>query len=245
MATTTLTPADGIEIISPASTFTVEVWSDVICPWCWIGLTRLRNALGAFEHAGQVTIVHHSFRLMPGVTPRPVEEVIAAKMGISIREAPAVFRQVEQVAASEGLHYRLAGTLTGDTLDAHRLIKFAQTRGSGQQMLERLYRAYLSEQVSVFERDSLLDLATDVGLDRDEAAAMLDSDGLRADVDEDQRELQALGGNGVPFFLIGGKVGVSGAQPKETFLRALRKGWDARPVELTAGGVCGPDGCAI
>lgn len=245
MTTETITLADGIELMPSDGKLTVEIWSDVICPWCWIGLSRLKNAIGTFEHAGQVAITHHSFRLMPGARPRPVEEVIAAKMGLPAHQASSVFRQVEQVASSEGLNYRLAGTLTGDTLDAHRLIKLAQTQGRGSDMLERLYRACLSEQVSVFERDSLLALALEVGLDRNEAAASLDGDRFRADVEADQRGLQALGGNGVPFFLIGGKVAVSGAQPKETFLHALRKGWDARPMDFAEGGVCGPDGCIV
>ncbi|OYW17052.1 MAG: hypothetical protein B7Z52_07385 [Burkholderiales bacterium 12-64-5] len=224
---------------------TVEIWSDVICPWCWIGVTRLSKALRAFGRPDQVTVVHHAFRLMPGAPPRAVEEVVSAKMGIARERAAIVFAEVEAVAASEGLTYRLAGTFTGDTLDAHRLVKLAEAKGRGHEGLETFYRGYLSEQASVFERESLLDLAEKAGLDHEEAAAVLDGNAFLAEVDADQRSLQALGGNGVPFFLIGGKYAISGAQPQATFLKALQQAWEERPVTIERGNVCGPDGCEI
>lgn len=132
----------------------VDVWSDVVCPWCWIGWTRLGKALRDSGHVDQVTVVPRAFRLMPGMPLRPTEEVVAARPPAS--EVPAVFRQVEAMAASEGLTYRLAGTLTGDTLEAHRLFKLAQARGKGHEALERFYRGYLSEQASIFERQPVV-----------------------------------------------------------------------------------------
>ncbi|MFC3061595.1 DsbA family oxidoreductase [Paenirhodobacter populi] len=226
----------------------VEIWSDVVCPWCWIGATRFARALSGFEHRDRVAVTHHAYRLMPGMAPRPVEEIVAAKMGLPASQAGAVFRQVEEAAAGEGLEYHLAGTLTGDTLDAHRLIKLAAQEGRANAMLLRLYRAYLSEKVSVFDHASLLALAAETGIDRDRAQAVLKGDAFGAEVERDQLTLQRLGGNGVPFFLIGGKYAVSGAQSPEVFAQALEKAWadmPARPEVLADGAVCGPDGCAI
>lgn len=240
------TEAAGLELPTPGDgRLLIEVWSDVVCPWCWIGWTRLSKALRDFGHADQVLVVPRAYRLMPGLSLRPVADIISAKMRLPVHEVPAMLRQVEAVAASEGLAYHLAGTVTGDTLDAHRLIKLAQARGKGHEVLERLYRGYLSEQASVFEHASLLSLAVEVGLDREDAQAVLDSDAFRVEVDADQRALQALGGNGVPFFLIGGRIAISGAQPQAIFARALQDGWSARPAVVADGAVCGPDGCAI
>lgn len=226
----------------------VEIWSDVVCPWCWIGAARFATALSGFEHRDRVEVTHHAFRLMPGAVPRPVAEVVAARMGVPASQADAVFRQVEEVAAAEGLDYHLAGTLTGDTLDAHRLLKLAAQEGLGNAMLLRLYRAYLSEQISVFDHASLLALAAEAGIDLDKARAVLDSDAFGAEVERDSQALQRLGGNGVPFFLIDGKYAVSGAQAPEVFAQALEEAWADRPAVpkvLVDGKVCGPDGCAI
>lgn len=232
--------------MTTAQTLTVDVWSDVICPWCWIGLTRFEKALAGFEHRDRVKVVHHAYRLMPGAKPRPVRDVIAGRMNVSPSQVPAVLKQVEDVAASEGLTYRLADTSTGDTLDAHRLIKLAETKGFGHAMLVRLYRAYLSEVISVFDAESLAALAAEVGLDADEARAVIADRAYQAEIDEDQRQLQSLGGSGVPFFVIGGKLAVSGGQPSEVFARALTQGWASLPVPpvvFNEGAVCGPDGC--
>lgn len=236
--------ATNLEILPPPrNKLTVEIWSDIICPWCWIGLARFDKALQNFGHADDVKIVHHAYRLMPGVTPRLADEVVAAKMRVALTQVRSVFEQVEAVAAGEGLSYNLSGTFTGDTLDAHRLIKLAAMRGRGQETLESFYRGYLSEQISVLDRDSMLALAARAGLDREEAAAVLDGDAFHAEVDADQRSLQALCGNGVPFFLIGGRYAISGAQPAQVFAQALQKAWDERPVTISSGAVCDVDGC--
>ncbi|SDG99780.1 Predicted dithiol-disulfide isomerase, DsbA family [Pseudomonas flavescens] len=223
----------------------IEAWSDVVCPWCWIGWTRLNKALDAFGHTGQITVVPRAYRLMPGMRPTPIAEIIAAKTRLPVSEVPAMLHQVETVAATEGLAYDLAGTLAGDTIDAHRLIQFAQEQGRGHALLERLYRAYLSEHTSVFDHDSLLSIAVDAGLEREEARKVLGSDAVMARVEEDQLALQALGGSGVPFFRIGGRYLISGAQPQEVFAKALQQAWDERPVVVVQGAVCGPDGCAL
>lgn len=225
---------------------TVEIWSDVVCPWCWIGLTRLEKALSGFAHREEVSVVHHAYRLMPGQPPLPVEGMVARKMGGSAADAARMFAQVEAVAAEEGLTYHLAGGVTGDTLDAHRLVKLGEAGGRGLDVLKRFYRAYLTERRSVFDHDSLLDLAVEAGLDRDRAHAVLSGTEFQTEIDVDQQALNALGGNGVPFFVIGGKYGISGAQPTQAFAQVLEKAWaeqPARPEIFADGAVCGPDGC--
>lgn len=226
----------------------VEIWSDVICPWCWIGLNRFRKASSAFPHADKIEITHHAFRLAAGTRPALIDDALPRKMGIPHSQVPSVLKQVEDVARAEGLAYRLSGSWTGDTTEAHVLIKHAIARGKGHDMLERLFRACLSEQVNVFERATLLTLAAEVGLGRAEAAATLNDAGLHAQVDADQRSLERLGCRGVPYFLIAGKLAVSGAQGHEAFADALSRGWDSlanSPDSQGSSNMCTPAGCAI
>lgn len=234
------------QAVSPSDNkLLIEAWSDVACPWCWIGWVRLERALKEFVNRDQVMVVPRSFRLMPGVSPMPLAKYFTTKVRMTNNEVSRVLQHVETVAASEGLHYRLAGTLTGDTLDAHRLIQLAKAQGKGHEMLVRFYRARLSEQTSVFDHDSLLSLAVEAGLGRAAAQAVLQSDAFRAEVEGDQRALQALGGSGVPFFRIGGKYTISGAQPQEVFTQVLRQAWDEQPVIVAQGTLCAPNGCTI
>jgi predicted DsbA family dithiol-disulfide isomerase len=227
---------------------TVEIWSDVICPWCWIGTTRFDRAMAGFAHAEDVEVIHNAFRLMPGQTPSAVEAMLSKKLGMPLAQVPVTLDQIEQIAASEGLTYRLGGTFVGDTLDAHRLIKLAETQSKGRQAVERFFRGYFSEHASVFERQSLLTLAVEAGLDRQDGEAVLDGGCFRAEVENDQRRVQVLSGNGVPFFLIGGQYAVSGAQRPEVFIHALAQGWANRPAPVLMigdGATCGPEGCAV
>ncbi|KPH62108.1 DsbA family oxidoreductase [Novosphingobium sp. ST904] len=228
------------------SALIVEIWSDVVCPWCWIGLTRFEKALERFAHHAQVETKHHSYRLMPGQPPLPVAEMVRRKMGGGPAEAARMFAHVEATAAADGLTYHLADSVTGDTLDAHRLIKLGSSEGLGIAMLKRLYRAYLTEQMSVFDHDILLHLAAETGLDPARAQKVLNGDEFHAEIEADQRALNALGGNGVPFFLIGGKYAISGAQPVAAFAQALDRAWAERPLQpliVAEGPVCGLDGC--
>lgn len=227
-------------------TLTLEIWSDVICPWCWIGKRRLESALAAFPHRDQVRIVHRAYRLMPGAPVQPSRAVLAQKLG-SPQQMAAMLAHVEAEAAKEGLEYHLADGWVGDTLALHRLIKYAANCDLGEVTIERFYRAGFTEQLPIFERATQLRLASEIGLDPDDVEAVLDGQVYLAEVEADQRALQATGGNGVPFFLIGGKYTISGAQPQEVFIRALQQAWNARPVAVAAadGNVCGPDGCVI
>lgn len=220
----------------------IEIWSDVICPFCYIGKTQLEAALN--EAGVDAQIEHRAFRLMPGDAVAPVEEMFAKKYGQTPQQAEATMRNVEATAANEGLEFHIAGTLTGDTLDAHKLLILAGDKGVQPQVLNRLYRAYFTETRNVFDRASLLDLATEAGLDRAEAASALDSAELAARVAADQRTAQTFGVRGVPFVVIDRKFAVSGAQGKGNFIKALQAAIAEAPVAVgDDGAACDINGC--
>lgn len=220
----------------------IEIWSDVICPFCYIGKTQLEAAL---KEAGvEAQVEHRAFRLMPGEAVAPVEDMFARKYGQTPQQAEASMRNVEANAAGEGLEFHIAGTLTGDTLDAHKLLILAGDRGVQPQVLNRFYRAYFTETRNVFDRDSLLDLVTEAGLDRDEAKGALDSAELAARVAADQRTAQNFGVRGVPFVVIDRKFAVSGAQGKDNFVKALQAAVAQSPtIAGDNDAACGINGC--
>ena len=220
----------------------IEIWSDVICPFCYIGKTQLEAALKEAGVAAQIE--HRAFRLMPGDAVAPVEEMFAKKYGQTPQQAVSTMRNVEANAAGEGLEFHIAGTLTGDTLDAHKLLILAGDKGVQPQLLDRLYRAYFTETQNVFNRLTLLDLAVEAGLDRNDAAAALDSAELAARVAADQRTAQTFGVRGVPFVVIDRKFAVSGAQGKDNFVKALQAATAEAPVVVgNDGAACDINGC--
>jgi len=221
----------------------IEIWSDVICPFCYIGKTNLEKALADFPGAADVTIHHRAFRLMPGDAPYPVEQMFARRYGQSPAQAQASLRNVESVAAQAGLEFHLDGTWCGDTTDAHVLLAQTADKGLEADLLNRLYHAYFTENRSVFDRTSLMALAEEVGLYPDEMQAALESPERRAQVAADQRQAEMMRVRGVPFVLIDGQFAVSGAQPPQVFRQALDAAAQAAPI-AAEGEVCGPDGCA-
>jgi predicted DsbA family dithiol-disulfide isomerase len=226
---------------------TVEIWSDLICPWCWIGKRRFERALAGFAARDKVQIIHHPYRLAPGAAAQPIEQALAERYRLSPAQIRTQLQQITHTAAAEGLEFQLDGTALGDTLHAHRLVQFATTLGLQEAMIERCYRAYFSERRSIFSNDELQQLATDVGLPRDAAAAVLDSDRYAAEVLASQQRAHELGARGVPLFVIGGRHAVSGAQSPEHFAAALNLAWTetAATTEPDNGDVCGSDGCII
>jgi len=204
---------------------TVEIWSDLICPWCFIGLRKFQLAMEAFPHRDSVEVIHRAFRLAPGASVEPVIEVIPRKYGLAPSKAGAMFQRVEEAGRAVGLDMNLEVTLHGDTVDGHRLVQFAATKGRQHELVARLHRAYFTEGSSIFDRGNLVDFATEAGLDRREATEVLEGDEFRENVEADQRWLQDQGVNGVPFFLIGGRYGISGAQEPEVFGEALQEAW--------------------
>ncbi|WP_406728179.1 DsbA family oxidoreductase [Streptomyces sp. GD-15H] len=240
----------------------VEIWSDIACPWCYVGKARFEKALGGFPHRDDVEVVHRSFELDPGRAKddiQPVLTMLTKKYGMSQAQAEAGEDNLGAQAAAEGLPYRTRGRDHGGTFDMHRLLHFARARGRQVELLDLLYKANFAEERSVFGDDErLLELATAAGLDTDAARAVLaDPDAYAAEVREDQREAAELGARGVPFFVLDRKYGVSGAQPAEVFTQALTQAWGDRPPlkpidggsgaadNQDGGEVCGPDGCAV
>jgi predicted DsbA family dithiol-disulfide isomerase len=206
----------------------VEIWSDIVCPWCYLGKRRFERALAGFEHRDQVQVVYRSFELDPaapeGVTT-PTVERLAANYGMSPQQADQAQRQMEERAAADGLTFRMAGLRSGNTRDAHRLLQLAKEAGLQDQLMERLQRAYFTDQESIFDHQSLTRFATEVGLDRDDAAAVLASGRYTDHVETDEEMARALGATGVPLFVIDRKYGISGAQPEQTIAGVLDRAW--------------------
>lgn len=202
----------------------VDIWSDIVCPWCYVGKRRFETAVAAFDD-GDIDVVHHSFQLNPSA-PRETtsrRDMLKRKYALTEARLDALDAQMTELAAREGLHYRLDGTVTGNTLDAHQLVHLAREQGRQDAMVERLYSAYFSEQRSVFEPESLIELAYDVGIGRETAREALREARYESAVNADIELARRIGISGVPFFVIDGRYGVSGAQPADTFLEALQK----------------------
>jgi predicted DsbA family dithiol-disulfide isomerase len=206
----------------------VEIWSDVVCPWCYLGKRRLERALESFGHTGDVTVVYRSFELDPAAAPgvtTPTIEVLASRYGMSIQQASDAQRQMEQRAAQDGLVFKLSDLRSGSTRDAHRLLHLAKAHGRQAELAERLHRAYFSEQASVFDHATLTGLAIEAGLERGDVLRVLGSDEYAEAVRADEEAAHSLGISGVPFFAIDRRYGIAGAQPAETIAAALERSW--------------------
>ena len=202
----------------------IDVWSDVVCPWCYIGRRRLQAALAERDDLGDVTIRHRAFQLQPDAPKDlavPTAEHLAHKYGVTPEQAREMQANVTEVAASVGLTYNLGATLSGNTEDAHRLLLWAGDHGGQDELLERMYEAYFVNGRSLFDRESLLALVGEAGLDVQAAALVLDGDAYADQVSEDGAVAHQLGANGVPFFVFDMKYGISGAQPAEVFTQTL------------------------
>lgn len=207
----------------------IEIWSDVVCPWCYLGKRRFERALSGFPHAGEVHVVYRSFELDPSAerdATTPTVDLLAGKYGMTPAQAQATQRQMEQRAAQDGLTFRMADLRSGNTRDAHRLLHLAKDRGLQAELAERLHRAYFTEGRSVFDHASLAEIAAEAVLDRAEAAATLAGDAYDDAVGEDVNLARAFGVTGVPFFAIDRKYAISGAQPADTIRSVLDKVWD-------------------
>ena len=226
----------------------IEIWSDVACPWCYVGKRRFEAALAQFEHADDVQVVWRSFELDPEA---PAErrgdraEHLAAKYGMSVEQAQQAERRMTETAAGDGLDFRFDIARAGNTFDAHRLVHLAHQHGLQDAMKERLLLAYFSQGELVSDHETLVRLAVEVGLPEAEVAEVLAGDGYAAEVREDERTARGLGISAVPTFVVDRALGASGAQPPEALLDLLRQGWaNRRPVTVAAAGEsCGVDGC--
>jgi predicted DsbA family dithiol-disulfide isomerase len=206
----------------------VEIWSDVVCPWCYLGKRRFERALAVFGHRDQVEVVHRSFELDPSAPPgvtTPTIDLLAAKYGMSPEQAHQAQRQMEERAAVDGLTFRMSGLRSGNTRDAHRLLQLAKETGQQNELMERLQRAYFTDGKSIFDHESLARLAAEAGLDPGEVSDVLTSGRYTDHVETDEKMAEAIGATGVPLFVIDRKYGISGAQPPETITAVLDRAW--------------------
>ena len=228
----------------------VEVWSDVVCPWCYIGKRRLESALEQFPQRDQVEVVWRSFQLDPSVPEgqtHPTLPALAAKYGRTEDEMQDMQRHVTEVAAGEGLDYRLTSQLSGNTLLAHELLHLAAEHGKRNELKELLLHAYFEEGRPVFDLESLVPFAVQVGLEEAEVRAALTDRRHLAAVRAEGATAQALGATGVPFFVVDRKYGAAGAQPAELLLQLLERAWaDANPLlTVPAAEGCADGSCAV
>lgn len=214
----------------------VEIWSDINCPWCYIGKRRFEAALSEFEHADEVTVTWRSFELdptAPAEWPGNGAAMIAEKYGVPLERALEMEQHVTEVAAGDGLEYNLEHARLGSSFDSHRLVHLADRHGLQDAMKERLLRARFTDGQLISDHQTLVALAVEVGLDADEVQEMLAGDEYADAVREDERTAQALGISGVPMFVVDRAFGASGAQPPEQLLALLRHGWES-PAEASA-----------
>jgi predicted DsbA family dithiol-disulfide isomerase len=207
----------------------IEIWSDVICPWCYIGKRRFETALVGFAYKNDVQVIWRSFELAPNSPrqlPGTLEEMLAQKYHVSPQEAAAMNARVTEVAKGAGLEYQLSKARPGNTFDAHRLLHFAASRQLGDKATERIMHAYFSESLPISDPAALAKLAPEFGLPESAVLAMLKTDDYSKEVRADEARASGFGISGVPFFMFDEKFGVSGAQPVKAFSDALQKAWE-------------------
>ncbi|UKJ07888.1 DsbA family oxidoreductase [Solitalea lacus] len=232
----------------------IEVWSDIACPFCYIGKRRLENALADFPDSDKVEVIWRSFELDPNANYEKNKDHytrLAEKYGRDREWAVQMSENVTAMAAEEGLEFDFNKNIPANTFDAHRLIHLAQKNGFQDAAKERLLKAHFSEGKDIAHHPTLVELGAEIGLKEDEVKRMLESDEFGYDVRVNEQEAQQIGVKGVPFFVFNRKYGVSGAQPLEVFTETLNKAWaEVKPVldinQSTARGVCTPEGsCEI
>jgi predicted DsbA family dithiol-disulfide isomerase len=209
----------------------LEVWSDIACPWCYVGKRRLEAALASFEHRAEVSVIWRSFELDPGAPPeRPGDRHahLAAKYGTTLEQARAMHDRMKAIGAADCIEFRFDVARLSSSFDAHRLLHLAAAHGRQGDMKERLMRAHFTDGEPISDHATLARLARDAGLPEDETATTLATDRFAADVREDEATAQRLGIRGVPFFVVDRKLAVSGAQPPEVLGELLRRGFEAR-----------------
>jgi predicted DsbA family dithiol-disulfide isomerase len=207
----------------------VEIWSDVVCPWCYVGKRNFEMALAEFEHRDDVTVTFRSFELDPSAPPEregPYAVHLARKYGMSEDQARNMIESMTKTGARAGVVLDFEKARPGNTFDAHRLLHLAAEKGLQEALKERLLRANFTEGEPVGNRETLVRLAGEVGIAVDEASAVLESDAYAADVRADEELAMDLGISAVPFFVIDRKFGIPGAQAPDVISQALRRAWE-------------------
>lgn len=230
----------------------IEVWSDFACPYCYIGKRHLEQALSEFTHSDDVEMVFKVFELDPGAEKKVTTSTqgrIERKYGKSPLQAKEMIDHIVLMGDRVGLDMRYESVLYTNTFDAHRLTKFAETKGKGAAMSERLFRAYFTDNLPLADHDVLVKIAVELGLDLDETSGMLQSEAFALESRQDEILAGKAGINSVPCFVIDGKEMLLGAQPKEYLLKTIEMLWaDNKTDVITTEGdtiACGKDGCSI
>lgn len=230
----------------------IEIWSDINCPWCFIGKRRLEKALASFPHRDDVEVTWKSYQLDPGLPQHFAGtelDYLRQVKGMSPAQVHQMFDHVASVAATEGLAYDFGSVKVANSFDAHRLLHLAQSTGRADAVKEALFSAHFEHGQDTADTEVLVSVGVAVGLDESEVRLTLGSDRFAAEVRADVAEARSLGISGVPFFVIDRTFGISGGQPSELFARALDEAWQhAHPLTMVSAGdpgtTCGPDGCS-
>ena len=226
----------------------VEIWSDIVCPWCYVGKRRFEAALAGFEHRDAVNVTWRSFELDPTAPRERAEDGathLANKYGGTREQALEMQRSMTEAAAADGLGFRFDIARSGNTFDAHRLVHLGAAHGVQDAVKERFMRAYLTEGEPIGDPGALALLAADAGLPEDEVREVLVTERFAEEVREDERTAQGLGIHAVPFFVVDRKFGASGAHPPAALAQLLDRAWQEHTplATVAAGEACGPDGC--
>ena len=230
----------------------IEIWSDIACPWCYVGKRRFESALAQFEHRDAVEVVWRSFELDPSAArtyDRSQAELLAEKYRVPVSQAEQMNARMTDAARNEGLEFNFEISRPGNTFDAHRLIHLAASVGRREAVVERFFAGYLGEGAAIGDANALFTLAVEAGLEPDLVRSVLDSDMYGDAVRADEAQARSLGISGVPFFAIDGKYGVSGAQPAEVLLGAMTQAYaESAPMVMGAGTEadrCTDGSCAV
>ena len=230
----------------------VEIWSDVMCPFCYIGKRKFEKGLEGFAHNDKVEVVWKSFQLDPTLKTDAsvsINQMLAEKKGWSLKQAQEANDYVTGIASEVGLTYHLDKAVVANSFDAHRLSHLAKKHNRQDQLEERLFAAYFTEGKNTGDKKTLVQIGSDAGLAEKEVRHILDSPEYGDAVESDIARAAQVGVRGVPFFVLGNKYAVSGAQDPATFTQALDMAWgewskeNAAPQLLSDGAACGPDGC--
>lgn len=232
----------------------VKIWSDIMCPFCYIGKRNYEEALSSFPYKDFIETEWQSFQLDPDIpalsgASTSTKEYMITRKGISEEQIDQMLKHVERMGAEAGLDFNLKDSLIANTFDAHRIIQMAKSKGLGDAIEERLFAAYFTEGKDVSNHEVLKSLALEAGLSTEEVRQALTDDQYAYKVNQDKQESQQLGIKGVPFFVLNNHYGISGAQPKEAILKTLEKAFGEwkkdHPtfrMEVAQGPSCNPDG---
>lgn len=226
----------------------IEIWSDYACPYCYIGKRNLEKALENFEHKDKIEIVHKAFELYPQMSKEVTTTTqgrIEQKYGKTPQEAKEMISHIEKIAEGVGLEMNYASVQNTNTIDAHRLTKLAEENGKANEMNERLFKAYFTDNIALGDTQNLIQLSKEIGLDTEKVSLMLNSETYIETVKNDEYEAQQLGVRGVPFFLIGEKIALPGAVSPDGMLSAIKRAWNEEEKQNEQGMSCGIDGCEI